>query len=85
MDKPRQMPEPLVIPYQSLSPSALQGLIESFVLREGTDYGPVEVPLNVKRSQVMRSLEEGTARIMFDPRTDSTDIELVHAPVRRRR
>ena len=76
-DVMREASEPVVIPYRELSASALRGLIESFVLREGTEYGPKEVALDVKFAQVMRQLEEGTARIVFDPDTESTDIELV--------
>jgi uncharacterized protein YheU (UPF0270 family) len=32
-----------VIPVDRLSPEALQGVIEEFVSREGTDYGETEV------------------------------------------
>ncbi|TIE66479.1 YheU family protein, partial [Legionella pneumophila] len=32
----------MLIPWQELSPEALENLIESFVLREGTDYGEHE-------------------------------------------
>ena len=31
----------MIIPWQDISPDALDNLIESFVLREGTDYGAV--------------------------------------------
>ena len=79
MDKSRQKLEPLVIPYQELSPAALQGLIEYFVLREGTEYGAKEVPLAIKHAQVMRLLEKGKARIVFNPVMDSADIEVVQA------
>jgi uncharacterized protein len=79
MDKPRSMPEPLVIPYQDLSAAALRGLIEYFVLREGTEYGPKDVPLEVKHAQVLRLLEKGTARIVFNPHLESADIEVVPA------
>jgi uncharacterized protein len=79
MDKPRPLPEPVVIPYQDLSTAALRGLIEYFVLREGTEYGPKEVSLEVKYGQVMRSLEKGTARIVFNPDMGSANIEVVPA------
>ena len=82
MDKLRQKPIPVVIPYQELSPTALRGLIESFVLREGTEYGPKEVPLEVKHAQVMRLLEKGTARIVFNPDMESADIEVVQVASR---
>jgi len=69
----------VVVPYQELSQSALRGLVESFVLREGTEYGPKEVPLDVKHAQVMRLLEKGNARIVFNPLMQSADIEVVRA------
>lgn len=71
------VPGPVEIPYRQLSADALQGLIESFVLREGTEYGAQDVPLEVKRAQVMRQLEKGEARICFDPESETVDIELV--------
>ena len=51
--------------------------MESFVLREGTDYGPQEVTLATKVAQVLRQLQRGEARIVFDPSTESVDIRVV--------
>jgi len=62
------------IPLESLSPAALDGIIESFVLREGTDYGPREFDLGSKCAAVRRQLERGEAEICFDPVTGTTDI-----------
>ena len=85
MGSTRNTPEPVFISYRELSASALQGLIESFVLREGTEYGRKDVPLEVKCAQVMRQLEKGTARIVFDSDSESTDIEVVRLGDRRKR
>jgi uncharacterized protein len=49
-------------------------VIEAFVLREGTDYGEREVSFDVKVEQVMRRLERGEARIVFDPNSSTVDI-----------
>jgi uncharacterized protein len=65
---------PIEVPYEALSAQALRGLIEAFILREGTDYGEREVPLEVKVAQIMRRFERGEARIVFDPRTGGVDI-----------
>ena len=54
-----EQPEPIVIPHRELSPEALRGVMESFVLREGTDYGEREVSLEQKVAQVLRQLERG--------------------------
>ena len=65
---------PVEIPCDELSAEALRGIAESFVLREGTDYGDREVPFEAKVGQVLRQLERGEARIVFDPATESVDI-----------
>lgn len=67
----QEQPEPVVVPHGELSADALRGVIESFVLREGTDYGERDVSLDDKVAQVMRQLERSEARILFDPATDS--------------
>jgi uncharacterized protein YheU (UPF0270 family) len=65
---------PIVVPYTELSADALTGVIESFVLREGTDYGERDVPFETKVLQVRRQLERREAEIVFDPDTESIDI-----------
>jgi uncharacterized protein YheU (UPF0270 family) len=75
-----ERPEPVEIPIDALSAEALQGVIESFVNREGTDYGEVERTLAEKVADVRRQLERGEARIVFDPETESVNI----VPVERR-
>jgi len=65
------------IPVASLSRSALDGIIESFVLREGTDYGHGEHDLAAKCRAVRRQLESGEAEIDFDPETQTVDIRPV--------
>jgi uncharacterized protein YheU (UPF0270 family) len=69
--------EPVPIPYRELSPDALRGVVESFVLREGTDYGLHEYSLEQKVAHVMRQLDRGEARILFDPNTESVDVVVV--------
>jgi uncharacterized protein YheU (UPF0270 family) len=70
-------PELVDVPMTQLAPGTLQALVESFVLREGTDYGEQEVPLATKVAQVVGQLQRGEARIVFDPATESVDIRLV--------
>ena len=62
------------MPHAELSAATLRGVIESFVLREGTDYGERDVPHATKVAQVLRQLERGEARIMFDPVTQGVSI-----------
>ncbi|HKS55062.1 MAG TPA: YheU family protein [Steroidobacteraceae bacterium] len=69
-----ERPDPIVIPYRDLSDTALRGVLESFVLREGTDYGEREVSLDQKVAHVLRQLERGEAQIVFDAVLESVDI-----------
>ncbi|HEX3838585.1 MAG TPA: YheU family protein [Steroidobacteraceae bacterium] len=69
-------PELVDIPLNELAPDTLRALVESFVLREGTDYGVQEVPLATKVGQVVGQLQRGEARIVFDPATESVDIRV---------
>ena len=62
------------IPYDQLSPEALQGVVEEFVTRDGTDYGEEEIPLETKIAQVLAQLRSGKAVIVFDQETDSGTI-----------
>lgn len=63
------------IPLSELSEEAIAGVIESFVLREGTDYGHRDFTLAEKRALVREQLERGDAVIYFDPDTRSIDIK----------
>ena len=65
---------PVSIPYATLSARALRGVVESFVLREGTDYGTHEFTLEEKVAHVVRQLERGEAEVMFDPESNTVDI-----------
>jgi len=55
----------------------LRGVLESFVLREGTEYGERDVSLDQKVAQVTRQLQRGEAQIVFDPETESIDVVVV--------
>ncbi|MCM2312286.1 MAG: YheU family protein [Steroidobacteraceae bacterium] len=73
-DDERDQQSPVAVPHTALSPEALRGVVESYVLREGTDYGERDVAFETKVAQVMRQLERGEARIMFDPVTQGVAI-----------
>jgi uncharacterized protein len=66
--------EAVIVPHAELSDDALRGVIESFVLREGTNYGEREFSLEQKVAHVLRQLQRGEARIVFDPASGSVDI-----------
>ncbi len=65
------------IPQQELSSDALVGVIDAFILREGTDYGLQEYTLEEKRQRVLNSLARGDAEIHFYPENEHIDIVMV--------
>ena len=71
---------PIEIPHSELSADALRGVVEAFVLREGTEYGDRDVPLERKVADVLRQLDRGEARIVFDPNSESVDIVVKRRP-----
>ncbi|HCE1609235.1 TPA: YheU family protein [Vibrio parahaemolyticus] len=66
----------MIIPWQDIAPETLENLIREFVLREGTDYGAVEISLQNKIDQVKTQLEKGEAVIVFSELHQTVDIQL---------
>ena len=64
----------MIIPWNKLSAPALDGIIEEFVLREGTEYGAIEFSLDQKKSDIKRQLETEEAQITFDINTKTCSI-----------
>ena len=65
------------ISQQELSSDALVGVIDAFILREGTDYGLPEYTLEEKRQRILKSLARGDAEIHFYPENEHIDIVMV--------
>ena len=70
-----------IIPANKLSAKALQGVIEEFITRGGTDYGAVEASLGIKFKQVKSQLKNGSAILVFDDETETTHIFLADDPI----
>ena len=70
-----------IIPVNKLSAKALQGVIEEFISRSGTDYGAIEASLETSISQVRAKLKSGSAVLVYDDETETTNIFLVDDPV----
>lgn len=70
------MAELIEINPEELDPDTLNAVVESFVLREGTDYGVQEASLDAKLRAVHTQLKNGKAKLVFDPETDSCTILL---------
>ncbi|OTQ35980.1 YheU family protein [Gilliamella apis] len=67
----------MIIPWQTLDPQILNNLIESFVLREGTDYGVQEKTLADKVNDVKLHLINGTAAIFWSELHETIDIKII--------
>jgi uncharacterized protein YheU (UPF0270 family) len=65
---------PIRVAPDDLKPDTLRAVIESFVLREGTDYGVHETSLEDKVAQVLMQLRRGEGHITFDPATESINV-----------
>jgi hypothetical protein len=57
----------MIIPYDQLSQEALLGVLDEFILREGTDYGLQEVPHHKKQERLLLQLKEGNVVVVFEP------------------
>jgi len=66
----------VVLQSEQLSESALRGVIEEFVTRDGTDYGNAELSLEEKVARLTRQLANGEAKIVFDPESESVNVVL---------
>jgi hypothetical protein len=69
-----ERPEPVRVPYTELAADLLHAVVESYVLREGTDYGEREFSLEEKVAHVIGQLRRGEAHIVFDPESETVSI-----------
>ena len=64
----------MIIPWQDLAPETLDNLIESFVLREGTDYGEEERSLEQKVADIRRQLQSGGVLVVWSELHETVNI-----------
>ncbi len=69
------------IPVNKLSTDALKGVIEEFISRDATDYGVIEASFDAKYKQIKHKLESGSAVLLFDDETETTNIFLADNPI----
>ena len=62
------------VPAANLAPETLRAIIESFIVREGTDYGDAEYSLDNKVNQVRRQLDRGEVLLMWDEVLESCNL-----------
>ena len=70
----------IIIPHDRLSQTALQGLIEEFVTRDGTDTGYTDGSLEENVEMVIRQLKRGDVFIVYDEATETANIVPKEAP-----
>lgn len=68
----------VAVPWQKLSPDALEGVLDEYVSREGTDYGDYATNMAAKKQQVLKQLQQGIATLLFDLGSGQCHIELTH-------
>lgn len=64
----------MIIPHDRLRQTALQGLIEEFVTRNGTDTGYTDGSLEENVEMVIRQLKCGDVFIVYDETTQTANI-----------
>lgn len=68
----------MIIPLEALDDDVLQGLLEEYASRDGTDYGDHEVPLQSKVDQLKVQLKQKKLVIWYDEKTVSTNLVPAH-------
>jgi uncharacterized protein len=64
----------IIIPHDRLSQTALQGLIEEFVTRDGTDTGYTDGSLGENVEMIIQQLDRGDIFIVYDEATETANI-----------
>ncbi|AWI50208.1 hypothetical protein AM202_0176 [Actinobacillus minor 202] len=65
----------MIIPWQELEESTLYNVLDSFILREGTDYGTRELSLEEKRERLLAQLKADKVVIVWSELHESLDIK----------
>jgi uncharacterized protein YheU (UPF0270 family) len=64
----------LEIPIGRLAVDVLDALLEEFASRDGTDYGEVETPIEMRVKQLRRQLEIGDLVLLYDSDDQQWDL-----------
>ncbi|MDY4280730.1 MAG: YheU family protein [[Pasteurella] mairii] len=65
----------MLIPWQDLPEETLRNIVESVILREGTDYGFQELTLEQKTQNLLAKIRQGSAVIIWSELYESIDIK----------
>lgn len=64
----------MIVPPERLAPETLNALLESYVHREGTDYGEREASLEGRLGQLREQLRCQEVLLVFDEATESCNL-----------
>ena len=64
----------IILPHDRLSQTTLQGLIEEFVTRDGTDTGYTDGSMVENIEMIIRQLKRGDVFIVYDETTQTANI-----------
>ena len=65
----------MIIPWQELEEQTLINIVESVILREGTDYGLHEQTFGQKKKALLNRIRQGSAVIVWSELHKSIDIK----------
>lgn len=65
----------MIIPWEQLSDTALHNIVQSFILREGTDYGVRELTLAEKEARLLKQIKSGEVVIVWSELHQSLDLK----------
>lgn len=68
----------MIIPWQQIDPDTLENMLETFVLREGTDYGEQEISLQEKVTRLKQQLQQGVIVLVWSKLHESVNIVPAH-------
>lgn len=64
----------MIIPLNAIEPSTLLNIIESFILREGTDYGDEEASMEEKIAAIKLALQQGKVVLVYSELYETVNI-----------
>lgn len=64
----------MIIPPDKISPDVLKNVLESYITREGTDYGEEELPLTEKTARLHALVASGEVLIVYDEEMESLNL-----------
>ena len=65
----------MIIPWQALKTETLDNIVESFILREGTEYGSEELSLAQKKQTLLAKIRGGSVVIVWSELHESIDLK----------